>query len=216
MGEMTMLFQATMGSVGRNLARPGSDVDLRGVYIYPASDYWSLTGVPEFIKSDDSDTLYHEAKRYARLLRNAKTEEIEMLFSRPEFMHIFHDPIKVLTNNRDVFIDMRLADTYRRSSMGMMKRDMSWKQYGEAIRRWICMNDILEGRRPTTWFEGENRHNLAGFRALGDQTVDDDMWSDRMIDIRDFKFDFDPNPDPMIDVVLEEFLNQCRILSEKL
>lgn len=77
---MHLLVQAIMGSRSRNLHNPNSDLDMRGVYVYPASKYWDIVSPPqEFIKLD-GDTMYHEAKRYASLLRNSKTEEAEMLF----------------------------------------------------------------------------------------------------------------------------------------
>lgn len=202
-----------MGSRSRNLHNPNSDLDMRGVYVYPASKYWDIVSPPqEFIKLD-GDTVYSEAKRYASLLRNSKTEETEMLFLRPQFLSELEAPIVFLLQERKVFVNTRLADSYRRSGIGMARPNMSGKVFAEIMRRYRCMIDVLNGDSPTTFFEGDMEKKLRSLREM--EYADPDEVEEFMSHFKSVKFDVIDMP-ARVDEVLSEFLSQCKVLSENL
>lgn len=210
---MHLLVQAIMGSRSRNLHNPNSDLDMRGVYVYPAARYWDIVSPPqEFIKLD-GDTMYHEAKRYASLLRNSKTEETEMLFLRPEFLSELEAPIVFLLQERKVFVNTRLADSYRRSGIGMSRPNMSGKVFAEVMRRYRCMIDVLNGDPPTTFFEGDMEQKLRSLREM--EYASPEEVEEFMSHFKSVKFDVIDMPS-RVDEVLSDFLSQCKALSENL
>jgi hypothetical protein len=73
-----LLFECLSGSRAYGLSLPGSDTDIRGVFVLPKKQFYGLEYV-EQVSSDKNDETYFELRRFAELLTKNNPNILEML-----------------------------------------------------------------------------------------------------------------------------------------
>jgi len=89
-----LLFESISGSRAYGTDLPTSDTDLRGVFILPKSDFYSLKKQPQ-INDERNDEVYYEIGKFVELLAKSNPNMLEMLampqdciqFQHPLFNH---------------------------------------------------------------------------------------------------------------------------------
>ena len=101
------VFSCIAGSRAYGLEVEGSDTDIRGVFVTPLRERFSLLPVREIDDSEDGDVVFYELRKFFCMACDGTPNAMEMLWSCPE--DILHkDPrIDPLFSSRDIFITER-------------------------------------------------------------------------------------------------------------
>ncbi|MFN6074198.1 MAG: DNA polymerase beta superfamily protein [Fluviicola sp.] len=92
-----IIFECISGSRAYGLATATSDTDIRGVYIAPISEFYSLEHV-EQINNETNDIVYYELRKFIELCANNNPNILELLNVSEEcilYKHPIFDQIKV-------------------------------------------------------------------------------------------------------------------------
>ncbi|WP_216323883.1 nucleotidyltransferase domain-containing protein [Deinococcus aestuarii] len=124
-------YRCVVGSRAFGLDTSASDTDLRGFYLPPARDHWSLAGVPEQLEFGEE--VYWEAGKFVLLALKANPNVLEVLHS-PLIQTV--TPLAAeLLDMREAFLSRLVYQTYNGYVMGQFKRlEADLRQHGEV--RW--------------------------------------------------------------------------------
>lgn len=124
-------YRCVVGSRAFGLNTETSDTDLRGFYLPPARDEWSLGGVPEQLEFGEE--VYWEARKFVLLALKANPNVLEVLHS-PEVVTV--TPLaQELLDIRRAFLSRLVYQTYAGYVVGQFKRmEADLRQHGEI--RW--------------------------------------------------------------------------------
>ncbi|PKV48092.1 putative nucleotidyltransferase [Aquimarina sp. MAR_2010_214] len=86
-----IIFECISGSRAYGLATASSDTDIRGVFIVPKEQFYSLEYV-EQINNDTNDIVYYELRKFIELLSKNNPNILELL-NVPEDCVLIKDPI---------------------------------------------------------------------------------------------------------------------------
>lgn len=73
-----LIFEAIVGSKAYGLDTPTSDTDIRGVFVLPKEEYYSLEYTPQ-VSNATNDIVYYELKRFIELLGKNNPNILELL-----------------------------------------------------------------------------------------------------------------------------------------
>ncbi|GAA5043776.1 hypothetical protein GCM10011506_47140 [Marivirga lumbricoides] len=90
-----IVFDCLSGSHAYGLATPESDVDIKGVYILPEEDYFSLNYV-EQVSNKTNDIVYYELKRFVELLSKSNPNILELLYTPNDSVRKLHPAFEKL------------------------------------------------------------------------------------------------------------------------
>lgn len=124
-------LRVVVGSRAFGLNTDTSDTDLRGFYLPPAREVWSLAGVPEQLEYGEE--CYWEAKKFVLLALKANPNILEVLHSP---LVEYASPVaRELLDIRRAFLSRLVYQTYGGYVMGQFKRmEADLRQHGEV--RW--------------------------------------------------------------------------------
>ena len=110
------------GSQAHGLAGPTSDIDMRGVFLYPTE---AVLGLPEFRGPDVStstveDVVLYEVGKFVGLALAANPSILELLFL-PEYGCITNEG-KLLVVKREAFLSKKVRNTYGGYATAQYKR----------------------------------------------------------------------------------------------
>ena len=73
-----IIFECISGSRAYGTNLPKSDTDIRGVFVLPEKDFYSLNYIPQ-VADTTNDTVYYELKRFIELLADNNPNILELL-----------------------------------------------------------------------------------------------------------------------------------------
>lgn len=124
-------YRALAGSRAFGLDTDTSDTDLRGFYLPPARDDWSLGGVPEQLEF--SEEVYWEARKFVLLALKANPNVLEVLHS-PQVLTATPVALELL-DRRGAFLSRLVYQTYAGYVAGQFRRiEADLHQHGQV--RW--------------------------------------------------------------------------------
>jgi predicted nucleotidyltransferase len=136
-----IIYRCIVGSQAYGLNREESDVDRRGIYLPPAALEWSLYGVPEQLKSPETDECYWELKKFLILALKANPNILECLFT--PLVEQSSEIADAILSKRQVFLSKLVYQTYNGYVMSQFKRleqdlrgtgKLKWKHAMHLIR----------------------------------------------------------------------------------
>jgi hypothetical protein len=105
-----IIYRCIIGSQAYGLAREGSDLDWRGLYLPPAERHWSLAGVPEQLEDEATQACYWELEKFLRLLLQGNPMLLECLYTP---LLVEATPLGLeLRDSRGRFLSKRLYRVY--------------------------------------------------------------------------------------------------------
>lgn len=172
------IYAAVVGSRAFGLATEGSDVDVRGVYVAPASAFWSLRKPPPHVDGPAPEQFSWEVERFCELALKAN----------PNLLEVLHSPeVRTLTPLGDELVDLRGAflsqlayRTYSGYVLSQFKRieaDLrrdgvpKWKHVMHLLRLLIAARELLASGH-LVLDAGPERERLLAVRA-GDLAWDE-------------------------------------------
>lgn len=131
-----ILFKSTIGSHAYGTATETSDLDLRGVFIYPKDLWFSIRPLSDTLEHEGDDVDW-ELLKFIRLALQGNPNVLECLFSPLiTYTHEFFQP---LVDNRHQFLSQRLYRTYRGYALAQKKKfehsaQINWKHAAHCVR----------------------------------------------------------------------------------
>jgi len=107
-----IIFECVAGSHAYGTSTPKSDIDIRGFYVNPATEYLGLTEPSGQIGDEKHDITYYSLKRAFALLMSANPNMIELLWMPEDCIKITSTTMEKLIANRDLFISKKCFDTH--------------------------------------------------------------------------------------------------------
>ena len=109
--QKTILLGIT-GSQAHGLAGPTSDIDMRGIFLYPTEAILGLSKFrgPDVSTSAVDDVVLYEVGKFVSLALAANPSILELLFL-PEYGHITNEG-KLLVVKREAFLSKKVRQTY--------------------------------------------------------------------------------------------------------
>jgi uncharacterized protein len=123
-----LIFETVHGSTAYNLARAGSDVDLKGIVVGPRQWYFGIEPAPEQVDLSP-DHVRYELRKFMRLAVDANPTVIELLFTSPEHHRCVTPSGALLLQHRDAFLSKRIADRFSGYALAQLKRIRSHRSY---------------------------------------------------------------------------------------
>lgn len=117
---MKIILEGVVGSTAYGLANADSDVDLRGVFLYPTEQILSLSKGAETIDRTEPDVTHHEVEKFVRLAANGNPNILEM-FWLTSYTQLTEEG-QLLLDIREAFISQRVRKTYGGYAIAQMKR----------------------------------------------------------------------------------------------
>ena len=118
----SIIYKCQVGSKAFGLADESSDDDIRGIFLAPAAEHWSLFEVPEQIESNDGqlDEVFWELEKFLRLALKANPNILETLWS-PIVLQT--SPLAdELREIRHAFLSRHLYKTYSGYALSQFRR----------------------------------------------------------------------------------------------
>jgi len=115
-------FECIAGSHAYGTSLPTSDVDTRGIFILPSTEYVGLKRPYEQASDNKNDIVYYSLKRFFELINTANPNLIELLFMPKDYISI-NDPILTpLFDNRDMFITKKAYWSHANYAFDQIKK----------------------------------------------------------------------------------------------
>lgn len=91
-----LILETITGSRSYGLDTPGSDTDIRGVFVLPRELYYSLEYTPQ-ISNETNDIVYYELGRFIELLSKSNPNILELLATDSRFVLQKHEVMDRIT-----------------------------------------------------------------------------------------------------------------------
>ena len=117
-----IMFDVIAGSHAYGTNIPTSDVDYRGIFLLPDSDYLSMIQPPNQISDEKHDTTYYSLKRFFELTAKATPNTLELLWMPDDMVQHESDVFKHLKANRDLFISKKCYYTFTGYAHAQLKK----------------------------------------------------------------------------------------------
>lgn len=163
-----VIFQCIIGSQAYGLASEQSDIDRRGIYLPPAHQHWSLTGVPEQLECHETQETYWELQKFLTLALKANPNVLECLYS--PLIEKATPLAEQLLAMRNVFLSRLVYQTYNGYVMSQFKKmqadirnqgQVKWKHVMHLIRLLLSGIDVLRNQTVTVRVDQHREQLLA-------------------------------------------------------
>ena len=117
-----VIFRGIVGSRAYGTNRPGSDEDLRGVFLVPPAEYALLSAPPEQVADERNDRVYYSLRRFAKLASASNPNALELFWLPPDCILLDTPRFAQLRENRSLFISRRAVDTHIGYALTQIKK----------------------------------------------------------------------------------------------
>jgi hypothetical protein len=114
-----LLYDCITGSRAYGTDLPTSDTDIRGVFILPQPEFYSLSYTPQ-VADDTNDTVYYELGRFVELLAKNNPNMLELLATPPACIRYRHPIMDHLTP--ELFLSKKCKDTFGGYAYAQIKK----------------------------------------------------------------------------------------------
>ena len=171
---MKIILDGIVGSVAYGLNTPQSDIDIKGIFVYPTEKILSLNKGKETINKNNPDIEHHEVEKFIRLAAKCNPTILELLYL--EKYRILTTEGKMLINNRDCFLSKKIYKTYGGYALSqakkLLKKGDTFTRYKKHARH--CFRLLQQGRQllenHNLTVKVSNRDELF---AIGDMSPDE-------------------------------------------
>ena len=117
------IFKCTAGSHAYGTAIPGvSDIDTRSIFIAPPEYILSCVNSIEQVESSEEDATSFELRKFMKLAAECNPNIIELLFTDDKNVQFLDWPMKMLRDNRHLFLSKKAKFTFSGYSMSQLNR----------------------------------------------------------------------------------------------
>lgn len=118
-----LIFLTFGGSISYGTNLPGSDIDIRGIYVPSKKDILGLKNPEkkEQIEFKDSDTVIYDFNKIFNLFLDCNPNTIEMLFTLPEHK-VTNEIGDILVENRNLFLSQLAINSFNGFGISQLHR----------------------------------------------------------------------------------------------
>ena len=120
-----IVYECLSGSHAYGLSTPESDVDIKGVFILPKEDYYSLNYIDQ-ISNETNDIVYYELKRFVELLGKSNPNILELLYTPEDSVRKIH-PVFHKIRSRN-FLSKQCKDSFGGYAMTQVRKAKGLKK----------------------------------------------------------------------------------------
>lgn len=117
--KQLIILECISGSRAYGTDLPTSDTDIKGVFILPKEQYYSLNYVPQ-VSDERNDTVYYELGRFIELLSVNNPNILELLYSPKETILYKHPYLDVLDSQ--LFLSKKCLNTFGKFALAQIKK----------------------------------------------------------------------------------------------
>lgn len=117
-----IIFECVSGSHAYGLSTPKSDIDIRGIYVNPPTEYLGLLDASKQISDEKNDTTYYSLRRIFELLQTANPNIIEMLWMPEDCIKINSSIMEKIITNRGLFISKKCYHSHSGYAYAQIKK----------------------------------------------------------------------------------------------
>ena len=121
-GGARVIFRGITGSRAYGTNRPGSDEDIRGVFLVPPLEYALLTTPPQQVADERSDRVYYSLRRFAELAAGSNPNALELFWLPPDCILLDTPRFARLREKRALFLSRRAVDTHIGYALAQIKK----------------------------------------------------------------------------------------------
>jgi hypothetical protein len=114
-----ILLECISGSKAYGLDVPGSDTDIKGVFLLPKEHFYGLNYIPQ-VSDERNDTVYYELGRFIELLQKNNPNILELLATPADKVLICHPIMKAIKT--EMFLSKRCKDTFAGYAFTQIKK----------------------------------------------------------------------------------------------
>lgn len=114
-----IVLECISGSRSYGLQLPGSDTDLKGVFVLPEDEYLGLN-YTEQVSSENNDEMFYELKRFFELLQRNNPNIVELL-GVPEECILYLHPLMELVQPQ-IFLSRLCRQTFANYAVSQIKK----------------------------------------------------------------------------------------------
>lgn len=114
-----ILFECISGSRSYGMALPGSDTDVKGVFIQPQDEYYGLTYVKQ-VSNESNDVVFYELGRFFELLVRNNPNLLELLAVPQECILFKHSLMEAV--RPELFLSKLCRQTFARYAWSQIKK----------------------------------------------------------------------------------------------
>ena len=169
---MKIILEGIVGSVAYGLDNSESDIDIKGVFIYPTRDILLLHNQPQTINQTSPDIEYHEIKKFMLLAGKCNPTILELLFLN-EYTQLTPEG-KLLVKHRDFFLSKQVLKTYGGYALNqakkLYKKGVKFARYKKHARHCFRLliqgEELLQNQTLTVKLSLENKYKLLPISEL--------------------------------------------------
>jgi len=114
-----LVLECISGSKAYGLDTPSSDTDIKGVFVLPKKEFYSLDYISQ-INDETNDTVYYELNRFIELLSVNNPNILELLNSPESSILYKHEILKNL--NSEMFLSKKCKNTFGKFALSQIKK----------------------------------------------------------------------------------------------
>jgi uncharacterized protein len=114
-----IIFECISGSKAYGLNMPGSDTDIKGIFVLPQDQFYGLQYTGQ-VSNETNDIVFYEIGRFMELLLRNNPNIIELLGTTKECI-LHRDPIMDLIKTED-FLSKRCQDSFAKYAFSQIKK----------------------------------------------------------------------------------------------
>lgn len=117
-----IIFECISGSHAFGLSTPKSDIDIRGFYVNPYTEYLGLNEPAGQVSNEKNDITYYSLRKGFELLMTANPNMIELLWMPEDCVKIQTPLMTKLIENRNLFISKKCFHTHSGYSFAQIQK----------------------------------------------------------------------------------------------
>ena len=171
-----VIYETVVGSHAYGTNTPESDVDVRGVFVYPEAVYVNLDEHEPQASDSKHDIVYYSLKKLFELLKTSNPNMIELLWMPEKGITVKSDGMQKIIDNRHLFISKEAYQTHSGYAFAQIKKakGQNKKVHNPETKEQPKKEDFCW---ITQYFYGKP----TGFRSNGQDVYEDDVFPCRPV-----------------------------------
>jgi predicted nucleotidyltransferase len=120
--EDNIIFEAISGSHAYGTANEFSDIDIRGIFALPQSEFLGLRHPTKQFSDDKNDVIHYELRRFFELICESSPNMLEMLWMPEDCIRICKSAMDYILQHKSLFLSKKAFYTFSGYAYSQIKR----------------------------------------------------------------------------------------------
>ena len=124
-----IIFECVAGSIAYGTNNIDSDVDTRGIFVWPKDERISLIDIPKEIANESQDIKYYELEKFIKLAADCNPSIIELMYMPEDCIRLKTKTMDKLIENRGLFVSKKAYHTFSGYAFSMLHKAKSQNRF---------------------------------------------------------------------------------------